>query len=116
MFTRHLIMNFKANSAAEFTRIVEGEILPRLRMQKGCRHEDAFITPSLSEAVINSYWDTPGHAEAYNRTSYPEGLKSLAGVMDGAPRVESFEVSSSTFHMLTARRREAYRTSQLGRS
>jgi hypothetical protein len=115
MFTRHLIMNFKASSADEFTRIVESEILPQLRRQKGCRHEDTFITPALSEAVINSYWDTPEYAAAYDRTSYLEGLKSLAGVMDRAPQLETYEISSSTFHRLTAHRRDAYRTAQLGR-
>ena len=115
MFTRHLIMKLKADSADEFSRIMESDILPPLRGQKGCRHEESFISAGLSEAVINSYWDTPEYAEAYNRTVYLEGLEALAGVLDGAPRVETFEISSSTFHRLTADRRAAFRTSKLGR-
>jgi hypothetical protein len=29
MFTRHVTMKLRANSAAEFTRIIENEIIPR---------------------------------------------------------------------------------------
>jgi hypothetical protein len=115
MFTRRVIMQIKAGAAAEFTRIIELRVLPPLRGQEGCRHEDTFITPLFSEAVVNSYWDTEEYAQAYSRTAYPNVLKALAGVLDGAPRVESFQISSSTFHELTANRRGAYRASHLMR-
>ncbi|HEV3469646.1 MAG TPA: hypothetical protein VG148_10020 [Pyrinomonadaceae bacterium] len=113
MFTRRAVFRIRADSSAEFTRIVEGQVLPPLRAQQGCRHEDTFITPEFSEAVINSYWDTEECATVYARTAYPEGLKALAGVVDGEPRVETFEISSSTFRQITADSREALRTSQL---
>lgn len=116
MYTRRVIFQIKADSSAEFTRIVRGDVLPRLRAQAGCRHEDTFITPELSEAVVNSYWDTEARAEAYDSSAYLEGLKALAGVLDGAPRAESFYVSSATFHAITANRREAYRSAHFGRS
>jgi hypothetical protein len=115
MFTRRVVFQIKADSSAEFTRIIRGDVLPVLRAQAGCRHEDTFITPALSEAVVNSYWDTEARAEAYDRAAYKEGLEALAGVLDGAPRVESFHVSSATFHVLTAGRREAYRAAHFGR-
>jgi hypothetical protein len=115
MFTRRVIFQIKADSSAEFTRIFRGEVLPPLRAQEGCRHEDIFIAPELSEAVLNSYWDTEARAEAYGRSAYREGLKALAVVLDGAPRVDSFHVSSATFHMITANRRDAYRAAHFGR-
>ena len=115
MFTRRVIMRIEANSAAEFTRIIEGQFLPQLRGQKGCRHVDSFVTPVLSEAVVNSYWDTEEYAGAYDRVVYREGLKALADVVEGVPQVEAFHISSSTFHKITASRREAYKTSQLMR-
>jgi anti-sigma B factor antagonist len=115
MITRRVILNIKPGSAAEVGRIFEGEVLPLLREQKGMRHDDTFISPLLSEAVLNSYWDTQEYAESYGRAAYAAALKALAGVLEGAPRVETFSISSSTFHLLTARRREASRASQLGR-
>lgn len=115
MYTRRVIFNFKADSSAEFDRILRDDLLPLLRSQDGCRHEDIYINPPFSEAVLNSYWDTEARAQAYEGGAYLEGLKALAGVLDGAPRVESFHVSSATFHSITAPRREAYRLSHFGR-
>ena len=115
MFTSRVIMNLKPGSAAEAGRIFEDEVVPLLREQKGMRHEDTFISPQLSEAVLNSYWDTQGYAEAYSRAAYPAALKALSKVLEGTPQVETFGISSSTFHRITDRRREAYRATQLGR-
>ena len=116
MFTRRVVFKLKADSSAEFTRIVEGDVLPLLRSQTGCRHGDIFVTPEFSEAVVNSYWDTEACAGAYDRAAFCDGLNLLAGVLEGAPRVERFHISSSTLHMLTASRREAYRSSHIGRN
>jgi hypothetical protein len=115
MFTRRVVFQLKADSCAEFTRIAEGQFRPPLRAQEGCRHEDAFTTPAFSEAVVNSYWDTEECAAVYARTTYPEGLLALAGVLDGEPRVDTFHISSATFHKITATRREEQRASRLGR-
>ncbi|HEX8151325.1 MAG TPA: STAS domain-containing protein [Pyrinomonadaceae bacterium] len=115
MFTRRVIMNIKPGAAAEAGRILEGEVIPPLRKQRGMRHDGTFISPALSEVVLNSYWDARECAESYGRTTYPAALKALSKVLEGTPRVETFDISSSTFHLLTAPRREAYRTSELGK-
>ena len=115
MFIRRVIMNIKPGSAAEVGRIFEDEVIPLLRGQKGMRHNDTSISPELSEAVLHSYWDTQEYAEAYSRAAYPAALKALAKVLDGTPKVETFGISSSTFQLITARRREAFRASTLGR-
>ncbi len=115
MFTRRVIMNIKPGSAAEVGRIFEDEVIPLLRGQKGMRHDDTFISPELSEAVLNSYWDTQEYSESYGRTGYPATLKALSEVLEGAPQVETFGISSSTFHLITGRRRRAFTASTLGR-
>jgi len=102
MFNRHVTLQLKANSAVEFTRIIEKEIIPLLRKQKGFRDEYTAVATERSEAVGNSFWDTKEDAEAYNRTGYPEVLKALSNVVNGTPRVETFEVSNSTFHKIAA--------------
>jgi quinol monooxygenase YgiN len=113
MFTRHVVMSIKPDCAAALAHIVKNEVAPTLRAQQGCRHEETFITPELLEAVLNSYWDAEGHAEAYNGDVYPKALEALAGVIVGTPRVETFRISSSTFHDITAHRRLVYRASQV---
>jgi heme-degrading monooxygenase HmoA len=98
MFTRHVTMKLKANSAAEFNRVINNEIVPLLRKQKGFRDEITYVAAERSEAVANSFWDTKEDAEAYNRTGYPEVLKTLSKVVEGTPTVEIFEVATSTCH------------------
>jgi heme-degrading monooxygenase HmoA len=102
MFTRQVTMKLKANSAGEFSRIIENEIIPLLSKQKGFRDEITLVAPERSEAVANSFWDTKEDAEAYNRTGYQQVLSILSKVVEGAPKVETFEVANSTFHKIAA--------------
>ena len=103
MYTRNVTMKLKANSASEFAGVIENEILPLLRKQQGFRDEITFVAPERSEAVAISLWETKENAEAYNRTGYPEILKTLAKVIEGTPKVETFELSNSTLHKLAAK-------------
>ena len=103
MYTRNVSLKLKANSAPEFTRTLEKEIIPLLRKQKGFRDEISFVAPERNEAVAISFWDKKDNAEAYSRESYPEVLKALSKVVEGTPRVETFEVANSTSHQIAAK-------------
>jgi heme-degrading monooxygenase HmoA len=102
MFTRHVIMQLKADSATEFTRTIEKEVLPMLRKQKGFRDEITFISTDNSEAVANSFWDTQEDAAAYDAAGYPQVLEALSKVVEGTPRVGTALVSNSTVHKIAA--------------
>ena len=103
MFSRHVSIKLKPNSAPELQRIIENEILTLLRKQKGFRDEITFVAPERSLAVGISLWDTTGDAEAYNRAGYPEVLKGLSKLIEGTPKVETFEVANSTFHKVATK-------------
>ncbi len=103
MFTRHVTLKLKANTASEFTQLNENQIIPMLRKQNGFRDELTLVAPQRSEAIAISLWDTKESAEAYNRTGYPEVLKIMSNVVDGTPKVETFELSNSTFHKVAAK-------------
>jgi heme-degrading monooxygenase HmoA len=102
MFTRHVVAQLKPNTAPEFTRLIEKEVIPMLRKQKGFLGEITFISPDLTEVVGNSFWETKADAEAYNRSGYPEVMKSLETVVKGTPTVGTANVSNSTFHKIAA--------------
>ena len=102
MFTRHVVIQLKPKTAPEFTRLIEKEVIPMLRKQKGFMDEVTFISPDLTEAVGNSFWMTKEDADAYTRTGYPEVLKSLEPVINGTPTVGTANVSNSTFHKIAA--------------
>src|SRR5215510_192505 len=103
MFTRHVSLRLKANSASEFSSVMEKEIIPLLRKQNGFRDEVTLVAPERREALAISFWETKENAEAYNRTQYPEILKILAKVVEGSPTVDTFELSNSTFHKIAAK-------------
>ena len=97
MFARHVSMQLKPNTRAEFAQTIENEILPLLRKQHGFQDEIVFVGPgSGTEGVAISLWDKKEDAEAYHRGTYPEVLKALAKVVDGTPEVRNFEVANST--------------------
>jgi heme-degrading monooxygenase HmoA len=103
MFARNVAVHLKPNSLAEFTRIFDSEVLPILRKQTGFQDEITFSTsPNGLDVIAISLWDTKEHAEAYNATGYPEVLKSLNKVLDGAPRVRVADVISSTLQKAAA--------------
>jgi len=95
MIARHVTMRLKADSAAEFSRILEAEVLPLLRKQAGFQDDINFISTSGGHAVGISFWDTQEHAEGYTQVSYPEALKSLAGVLEGSPQVHTWQMATS---------------------
>jgi len=102
MFARRVAMNLKPNCVPEFTQRLEKEVIPLLRKQKGFQDEITFVATGGSEALGISLWDRLENAEAYNRSTYPEVVKILDRVVEGTPRVESYEVCNSTFHEIAA--------------
>jgi len=102
MYSRNLSFKLKAKSTAEFTKILEGEVIPLLRRQRGFDDAISFIAPDRNEAVAISLWNNKEDAEVYNQKTYPEILKALARVIDGTPKVETFEVANSTSHQIAA--------------
>jgi hypothetical protein len=103
MYIRKLRMKLKANFDQEFARVEEDEILPLLRKQNGFREQFTLIAPDRTDVVAITFWDTKENAEAYNRALYPEILKILSKVIEGAPKIETFELLSSTFPKFAAK-------------
>jgi hypothetical protein len=48
-------------------------------------------------------WDLKENAETYGRGAYAGVLKTLEQVVEGTPRVKTYEVSNSTFHKIATR-------------
>ncbi|HEX5630722.1 MAG TPA: hypothetical protein VFY15_03610 [Acidimicrobiia bacterium] len=104
MYARNVTLSLKPNSASDFTKTLELEILPMLRNQSGFKDEITFVDPNGKDALAISLWDRKESADAYGRDTYPEVLKGLAKVIEGTPQVQSFEVANSTFHKIAAHR------------
>jgi hypothetical protein len=102
MFARNVSIHLKSNMLSDYTRSFENEVLPLLRKQKGFKDEITLSNPGSLDVVAISLWESKANAEAYNTNTYPEVLKTFARMIDGTPRVQTFESVTSTFHNVAA--------------
>jgi hypothetical protein len=98
MFARNVSFRLKSNMLSDYTRTFENEILPLLRKQTGFKDEITLSNPGSLDAIAISLWESKANAEAYNTNAYPEVLKTFARLIDGTPKVQTFEAVTSTFH------------------
>ena len=102
MFARNVSIRLKKDGAPEFTTLFGEIVLPALQKQPGFR--DAILLAWNDGLYMTSIsiWESKEEADLYNAKGYPEILKSLEGVLDGAPRVRVNTVVHSTIHKLAA--------------
>ena len=100
MFARNVSIRLKKDSAPEFTTLFGEIVLPTLQKQPGFR--DAILLAGNDGLYMTSIslWESKEEAESYNSKGYPEILKSLDSVLDGAPKVRVATVVRSTIHKL----------------
>ena len=102
MFARRVSLHLKPNAVKDFTQKMENDVTPLLRKQNGFQDEITFTAKDGKKALGISLWDSQKSAEAYERDSYPQVQKMLDQVVEGTARVETYEVSTSTFHKTLA--------------
>src|SRR5512133_4010164 len=100
MFARNVSIHLKSNMLSDYTRTFEKDVLPLLRRQHGFKDEITFASPGGVDVTAISLWENKTDAEAYNTNTYPEVLKTLAGFIDGTPKVQTSDVVTSTFHKI----------------
>ena len=100
MFARNVSIHLKANMLSDYTRAFEQEILPLLRKQNGFKDEITFAGPGGVDVTAISLWENKNDAEAYNTTTYPEVLNTMARFIDGTPKVQTSDVVTSTCHKI----------------
>lgn len=92
MFARSAHFRVKSlDLAAEFTRTLEDEILPLLRKEEGFKGEITLSNPGNLERISISLWEKESQADTYAANIYPQVLKMLSKVVDGAPKIRTFE-------------------------
>jgi len=77
MFARSVSFHLKPGRSAEFTRLLDKDVIPVLRKQPGFQDEIAFVAPGGLDAVGISMWDLKENAEIYARGAYPGVLRAL---------------------------------------
>ena len=102
MFVRKVTALLKPNSIAKFSRLMEGDVIPMLRKQNGFQDELTFFNAGEDAVTSISLWLNASNAEFYSRGTYPTVLKKLAALIEGIPKVDTYDVVNSTFHKIAA--------------
>jgi len=88
-FARSVQFTIKNGKVDEFNRLMHTEVLPLVKTENGFRQDLTVLDGNRGMSV--SVWDDRACAERYNAKTYPEVLKKLDHVLDGTPRIETFE-------------------------
>jgi len=100
MFARKVSVRLKPNCLDKFTNLMEHEILPWLRRQKGFLDLITLALPDGGEVATISFWDQEDNAQAFSASGYPQVLEILEEILDAIPYVKTFEVVGSTIPTL----------------
>lgn len=106
MFARKVSVCLKPNTLRPFIDLMENELLPWLRAQRGFLDLVTLACPDAIEVQVISFWECEKSAEACSE-GYPENVvKMLQELLDGISCGKTFEVVSSTLERLAARPQE----------
>src|SRR6202795_3764556 len=98
MFARHVSIHLKSNMLSDYTRAFENDTLPLLRQQKGFKDEITLSNPGSLDVTAFSLWESKANPETYNTKTYPQVLRKFERMMDGTPKVQTFEAVTLSFH------------------
>ena len=93
MFARNVRLKLKPNSAIEYSRLFEHQILPVLRQQPGFRDGMTMVSGERAEAVAISFWDERESAEQFSRGAYGSLVEKLDSVLSEPPEVSTLVVA-----------------------
>ena len=88
-FARSVQFALKNGQVDEFKRLMNTEILPLLKQEKGFRQTVTVLERNAGMSI--TVWDDRPSAESYNTKTYPEVLKKLSAVLEGTPSVHMYD-------------------------
>ena len=95
-FARNVNFTVKSGKVDEFNRLMHTEVLPLMNNQKGFRQDMTLLGGNNGMSI--SVWDDRACAEMYNTKTYPEVLKKLNPVLEGTPRVDTYDTMFTLIH------------------
>jgi quinol monooxygenase YgiN len=101
MFTRIVEFTAKQGKTEEVTQAIQQKVLPILKKQPGFVDEIVLVSTAETNRILGmSFWKTPEDAELYRREHYPKVEEVLRPLVETAPKVNTFDVDTSTTHKI----------------
>ena len=105
MFTRVVEVTTKPGKARELSRTITDKVLTILKNQPGFVDEVVLISNENPDHILAlSFWKTREDAEKYNREQFTNVTDLIRNFSEGKPKVQTFEVESSTIQKIAAGR------------
>jgi hypothetical protein len=95
-YARSVHFSLKNGKVEEFNRLMQTEVLPLLNNEHGFRQNLTLLGGKTGMSI--SVWEDRACADAYDKTTYPGILKKLSAVLDGTPRVETYDTTFTMIH------------------
>jgi quinol monooxygenase YgiN len=101
MFTRVVEIRTKQGKTRDFSALLTEKVLPILRKQQGFVDEITLVSSNEPDHVLAlSFWDSQPDAERYHNEHYPMITEILRPVLEGQPKVQTYDVDTSTTHRI----------------
>ena len=95
-YARNVHFTVRNGKVDEFNRLMNTEVLPLVKNEKGFRQDLTLLRSNTGMSI--SVWDDRACAETYNTKTYPEVLKKLNPVLEGTPRVDTYDTILTMVH------------------
>lgn len=102
MYARLVKGHIKPEKFDLATQVLENDVIPILKNQKGFRDELSFFNRELKEGFAISFWDNEEDMIRYEREVYPEVRDKMAQTFEGLPETQNFEIGNSTWYRIHA--------------
>ena len=93
-FARNVCFTVRNGKVDEFNRLMHSDILPLVKKEKGFCQDLTLLNGNIG--MSTSVWDDRTCAETYNTKTYPEVLQKLNPVLEGTPRVDTYDTIITT--------------------
>jgi len=103
MFTRVIEVTTKPGKARDLSRTIHDKVLSIVKNQPGFQDEIVLVSDDNPDQILAiSFWNSREDAEKYNREQFPKVNEVIRNLIEGPPRVRTFEVDTSTVHKIAA--------------
>jgi hypothetical protein len=90
MYARKVSLCLRSESAGQFLRQAEDELIPLLRKQRGFLDQLIILSDSGDIVYLYTFWENSEDAERYDRMTLPALSQLLTAVVNGALHVHAF--------------------------
>ncbi len=91
---RNVQFQIKRGKVDEFTKTLNNDVIPALRTYQGFSHEFAMVNGDRALGI--SIWKDRSSADQYETKGYAKVLEKLAPVIEGTPKVETYELAATS--------------------